>query len=665
MTLRPCVRVVFAAWALAATGSAAAGQDPHLEVRLRLEAASRALTAEATVHVVGGGETAFTLAPRFSVTALRIDGRTVFSDVVSDAREDTRVVDLGPYATHRIRVSYTGTLAPLPGDGRAPDRDEPVAGPAGSYLPAASGWYPRFGHGLFTYRVALEVPAAERAVVPGRLVAESVSPAAYRAVFVSEAPSRDIPLLAGPYTIEERKEGGVRLRTYFHPDIAALAGDYLDSAADDVERYRRRIGAYPFSAFSVVSAPLPVGLGFPGLAYIGSRVLRLPFIRHTSLRHEVLHSWWGNGVYVDHGTGNWAEGLTTFMADYAAAEERGTAAAREMRLGWLRDYAALPAARDRPAVTFVTKVHDAAQVIGYNKVAFFFHMLRARIGAADFDDGVRRLWRRFRFRTAAWSDLARAFEDASGRDLGAFFDQWLRRAGAPELRLEDAGAQTDGARHRVSFTLAQASPPYALEVPIRITTAAGVQRVTVRLDVMRSWYRLAAEARPLALAVDPDFEVFRRLDAAETPPILRDVTLDGEAATLVLAGDERTRTAARVLAARLLDRPPRFAAPAPANLPDSLLVIGAEDRVGTFLAEAGLPPVPPGLAGRGTARIWAGRHRGRRLLVVTADNGAAIEALHRPLPHYGRQGYLIFEGSKALLHGAWPAGAGPLSVRLD
>ena len=51
---------------------------------------------------------------------------------------------------------------------------------------------------------------------------------------------------------------------------------------------------------------------------------------------------------VDWERGNWCEGLTTFMADYAFKEDEGEAPAREMRLGWLRDYAAVPAERDEP-----------------------------------------------------------------------------------------------------------------------------------------------------------------------------------------------------------------------------------------------------------------------------------------------------------------------------
>ena len=69
----------------------------------------------------------------------------------------------------------------------------------------------------------------------------------------------------------------------------------------------------------------------PTLTYLGIEVLRLPFIRSTSLGHEVLHNWWGNGVYPDYAHGNWSEGLTTFMADYTYKERESDDAARDMR----------------------------------------------------------------------------------------------------------------------------------------------------------------------------------------------------------------------------------------------------------------------------------------------------------------------------------------------
>ena len=111
--------------------------------------------------------------------------------------------------------------------------------------------------------------------------------------------------------------------------------------------------------------------------------MRLPFIRKTSPRPRVLHNWWGNGVYVDYASGNWSEGLTTFMADYACKLGESPAAA-EMRLGWLRDALALPADAQPALRGFRSRSHGAEAAVGYGKAAMLFVMLQDRLGEAAF-----------------------------------------------------------------------------------------------------------------------------------------------------------------------------------------------------------------------------------------------------------------------------------------
>jgi hypothetical protein len=41
--------------------------------------------------------------------------------------------------------------------------------------------------------------------------------------------------------------------------------------------------------------------------------------------------------------------------------------------------------------------------------------------------------------------------------------------------------------------------------------------------------------------------------------------------------------------------------------------------------------------------------------VVSAESAEALRALLRPLPHYGRQSYLIFDGGTVVERGVWPA----------
>ena len=64
-------------------------------------------------------------------------------------------------------------------------------------------------------------------------------------------------------------------------------------------------------------------------------------------------------------------------------------------------------------------------------------MLRRRLGDEKFSAGLRRFYRANRFRRASFADLEAAFSQAGAEDLHPFFEQWVRRTGAPELRLED------------------------------------------------------------------------------------------------------------------------------------------------------------------------------------------------------------------------------------
>jgi len=653
------LRALAAALALVAGHAAAA--PAHLDVDATLDPATRELRARGTL-AVGRDATEIVLGARYRVESFAVDGRR---DAVPVATRNGRHVWRLPAAerARRVEIAWRGTLDPL--DETLSHRDtlrngRPVAGARGSFLPGSTLWHPLVAHGLSSYRATLAVPAGQKVLVPGRLVEELESAERYRARFEFAHPSDGIDLIAGPYRVENRDVRtavgtAVRLRTYFHPEIATLAEDYLDAVLGYLNLYEGWIGAYPFSEFSVVSSPTPTGFGMPTLTYLGVEVLRLPFIRATSLGHEVLHNWWGNGVFVDYARGNWSEGLTTFMADYHYKQRQGPAAAREMRLEWLRDFAALPASEDRPLNRFVARYHGASQIVGYNKTAMVFQMLRDLIGTAAFDAGIREFWRAHQFRVASWNDLRRAFEAASKRDLSGFFAQWLDRAGAPSVRFADARAAQRGDAWRVTVTLAQTAPNYRLRVSVRVRTERGEEARIVDLEGERSVASFETAAQPVALLLDPDLELFRRLAPDEAPPILREVMVH-PAPTLAVLPDGPAAEVGRKLAAELLDHPPRaFAAGAPVP-PGPLLVIGVGKGLDPWLAQHGLPARPAVVAGKGTAQVWtATRGDGRTLVVVSARDSDALAALARPLPHYGRQSWVAFDGAKAIERGVWPS----------
>jgi hypothetical protein len=343
------------------------------------------------------------------------------------------------------------------------------------------------------------------------------------------------------------------------------------------------------------------------------------------------------------------------MADYAYKESEGDEAARGMRLEWLRDFAAVPAGQDRPLVEFTSRTHGTSQIVGYGKAAMTFLMLRDLIGREAFDAAIRRIWRDYRFKTASWQALQKSFEAAAKRDLSVFFAQWLTRQGAPSLRITAAQSSGAGAGSQVRLELAQQPPAYQLRVPL---VSHGENANAVRyadLNKDSATLTIDLDARPLELALDPDFRLFRRLGADEAPPILRQVMVDPSTLTVLVGTPSEALEPARLLAAKLQDEPPRFRAEDERFDGVPLLVIGIGDEVDRWLKSRGLPARPDALR-KGSAVAWtASLAQGKSIAVVSARDAESLSALVRPLPHYGRKSYVVFDGARAIDSGVWPA----------
>ncbi len=650
MSPRPfAVLLVFALTMTAAQ----AGEAPRHQAMVRLYPAAHRIEAVATVTLPAGAAARFQLAPRLVPTRLEVDGR----EVPLHGRDGVWTL---PAGVRGFTVRYAGTLPPpLAEPGRRAAADMPLIGPEGSYLPAWSGWLPDVGADRVTFAIEVSVPEPQVVVATGRPDGETRQGGRYAARFVSEHPGEPPSLFAGPYRIVERSGEGPLLRAYLHPELTEdLGRDYLDYSAGIIARFAERIGPYPFGAFHIVSAPLPVWLGFPGMTYIDRRILPLPFIKGQSLAHEILHNWWGNSVVPRYEGGNWAEGLTTYMADYGLADADRQ---RAMRLNWLRDYAALPPERDHPVVAFRSKKHDAAQVVGYNKVAFIFHMLRRELGDHTFDGAIRKFWHDHAHAVAGWTDLRRAFEAAAGRKLDGFFRQWLERPGAPSLRLASAVAERGDGGWRTTVTLTQEAPYYDVKVPLVIETAGRAEPVHLDMAGGDGTATFVTEKEPTAVAVDPNYDLFRRLAPGEAPPAMRDVTLAQEAG-VVIAAEAEARPIAAELSERLLDRPGRVLTPdGTAGYDGPLLIIGTPALLSPLLDTLGLDQwMEEPDTGGATGRAWVARRGNQAVLVVSAADAAALKALSRPLPHYGRESWIVFDGSKALRTGNWEVIDNPL-----
>ena len=676
------LRRLLAGFILFVTAGIAPAATPALQLEVSLEPASSQFEAVAVVQPTRR-DFRFVLHESLVIRSAEVAGKPLkFVSLGRDEGFQMWRIQL-PAGSDAVRISYGGPLKPLQNgrDHRSVLRAmPPMASANGSFLPSSSGWYPQPSP-MFNFRVKLSLPADQRALVAGRLLDETLpegNNGRYRATFEFAQLTDGIDLMAGPWRVREKllpkdaKTGtpALRLRTYFPADLDAetgLAEAYLEDSRRYIERYSSEIGAYPYSEFSVVASPLPTGFGMPTLTYIGADVLRLPFIRATSLGHEILHNWWGNGVYVNYEQGNWSEGLTTFMADYAFKETAANDTSRDMRLGWLRDFSALSNEARQPLREFRGRTHSASAAVGYGKAAMLFVMLRDQIGEKAFRQGIRDFWAKNQFRVASWQELQIAFESASGRDLKAFFAGWLDASGAPKLEARDAQLKPTGHRYQLDLVIKQQGTPLVSRLPIELS--AGSKRETRWVSVKQASEKVSVDLdfRPQTLRIDPDIRLWRQLDAQEMPPILRQ-WLGAPAPRLVIAASGGAADAATTLAQRFFEaKPQNLSGAALAGSLGSggpIMIIGTHNEVAASLAAAGLPARPAELSTRGTAQVWTLlRPTGAPVAVVSADDAKALEALARPLPHYGGQSWLVFAGSKSVDRGTWPVSGVAVAIK--
>lgn len=539
-------------------------------------------------------------------------------------------------------------------------------GPAGVYLSGASGWLPHFAGALMTFRMQVELPPGWDAVSQGRRIARDAGDEGTRVTWDSTQPMEEIYLVANRFVEYSRQAGDVVAQVFLREPDPELAAKYLEATGQYIDMYRDLIGPYPFPKFALVENFWETGYGMPSFTLLGSSVIRLPFILHSSYPHEILHNWWGNSVYVASESGNWCEGLTAYLADHLVKEgqEQGVEYRRDT-LKKYRDY--VQAGHDFPLTEFRSRHSSATEAVGYGKALMLFHMLRREIGDQHFIGGLRRFYEEQRFERASWSDLEATFTAVSGRDLAPFFAQWLERTGAPELAMAVEMPSPGALNVRVDQT--QAEDVYALIVPLAITMEGepAPRLEMLPIDERSEQFELELEGRILRVDLDPYFDVFRRLHREELPPTLGE--LFGAPAVTIVVPTQNSE-AWTALAESWQDDPARIEivrADGIEALPaDRCVWVLGRDNVWAQGIAASLPGERASEEAQPTGSFaYAGRHPADPNLAVGwigTHVPAAIPGLARKLPHYGKYGYLGFVGDEPtnVTKGQWTPEASPL-----
>ncbi|HEX8851337.1 MAG TPA: M1 family metallopeptidase [Gemmatimonadaceae bacterium] len=236
------------------------------------------------------------------------------------------------------------------------------------------------------------------------------------------------------------------------------------------------------------------------------------------IAHETAHQWFGDAVTERDWPHLWlSEGFATYFAELYGESRWGhdtlVARMRTMRKEILADARAVA---NRPVIDTIER--DPLALLNtnsYQKGGFVLHMARRLLGDSAFFGGVRSYWLAHRDGNATTDDLRRALEERSGRELGWFFEQWLRRPGYPELT---TSWSYDRRGRRVYLEIAQGPRfgSYRFPLVVEVTKADGsTARATVEIPAQersRVAVPLDLDAPPARLTLDPDVDLLAAID---------------------------------------------------------------------------------------------------------------------------------------------------------
>lgn len=458
-----------------------------------------------------------------------------------------------------------------------------------------------------------------------------------------------VHFIAGPYQVEEEiLPDGTLLSTYFFPEDEKFAKLYGAKTKEYLARYVELIGPYPYKRFSVVENRLPTGFAMPTFTLLGQSVVRLPFIVETSLGHEVLHSWFGNGVDVDSQQGNWCEGLTTYLADQAYAADKNEDVA--FRKGQLVKYESHVAADSTMTVADFKGAGDhgaasrSSRAVGYNKVSMIFHMLHKQLGDDAFYAALRDFYTAHKYSKAGWSDIRESFEKVSGENLEIFFEQWLTRADLPRLGVQGLDLEIEDGEVNLTFNITQANDPaYQLLVPLKIQVGDDVVVKEITVDGSTTPVSLSFAEIPQTLVIDPDYDLMRELVEDELPPVWS--RFQGSAEKLaVLEEGREDYFASFVEALKAMD----CVVVSEEELDEKeigdkdVVFLGMGSKAGR--AHFGTPELPA--AGFVLDVRKNPLNPSRIAVLVETEDASQVEPAIGKLRHYGKYGYLFFQNGR-------------------
>jgi aminopeptidase N len=391
-------------------------------------------------------------------------------------------------------------------------------------------WFPCFDHPTMkaTSEVIATVPAKMTVLSNGNLVSDETEGEQRTFHYRQEQPHSSylVTLVAGEYAHLQDKAGATELHYFVTPGTEEDAPRSFGNTGRMIALFEEKTGRkYPWPRYSQITVAEFIfgGMENTSATTLTDRTLHdarahLDFSSEPLISHELAHQWFGDLLTCRDWAQGWLnEGFATYLELVWKEHDAGRDEADYDRLADIEAYQDEDAHRyRRPIVTNV--FHEPIDVFDrhlYEKGACVLHMLRTELGDDRFWKAIRHYVAKHAGKSVETRDLARAVDEATGWNADRFFEQWVFKAGFPELKIEYSW---DDEHNLARLAIAQTqkvegeTPLFDFPLPIDFVGDGETHRTTLRVTAAQETFVLPLKKKPAQVIVDPGNNILKSLE---------------------------------------------------------------------------------------------------------------------------------------------------------
>jgi aminopeptidase N len=509
----------------------------HIRLEVALDFEHERIAGTAAHHmaaIVDGVDRLEFDAAEMEISAVRADGepcrfetddsklRVILARPLAQGREVELAIDYA--ATPRRGLYFVGPDQAYP--------DKPVQAWTQGEDEDSRYWFPCYDYpnNRTTSEVIATVPEQFTAVSNGALLSTRADAAAHTRTFHwrHDVPHSSylITLAAGEFTEIIEAAGDTPVVYYVQPGREEDARRAFGNTPRMIRFFERIIGVpYPYARYAQVAVNDFIFGGMENTTATTQTAdtlhdarAHLDFKSDPLVAHELAHQWWGDLLTCRDWSHAWLnEGFATYFEAMWCEEDLGADEfawnVRQDRANYLEEDAHH---YRRPVVC--NRYRAPIELFDrhlYEKGSLVLHMLRREAGDDLFFRTLNLYCARHRGGNVITQDLQRAFEDATGRNLDFFFDQWLYKEGHPDIEVSHS---FDDKRKLSSVTVKQThktsdtTPNFRFTTQIALMDGDGREtRHRVEIREREQVFNFPCDKAPKAIRFDPAHDIVKTL----------------------------------------------------------------------------------------------------------------------------------------------------------